>query len=225
MKKDKNKKIKIFLIIIIVIITTIGLIKLSAISVSYIKNENLKSEIKNIMNDLNYNTIEFKNSKFSKDNIIDKLEFNADEDSFNTYIYNKSEIYNIVNKKNNKEIYSNKKLTLKNNQNEDVIILIQGLFGAYGKIDINDSNPKLKYYLPEGKYKFRKLKNPYVKNSKENPSIYIQKNININNSHISTKTIKEIEFNNDFFTEVDILPNTFLDISNDAIFEVQKISK
>lgn len=232
MKKESNEikkqsfQLKTFSFIsIIFIILLMIFIKLSYISINYLQKEEIKAKIQNIMKNLNYDKITFNKSQFSNNKIIDKFEITTNDDIFDIYIYNKKEIYNIVNKRNNKEIYSNKKQTFKNDDNEDVIILIDGLFGAYGKINVNDSS-KIKYYLPKGKYKFRRLNSSNIfKEYKEESKVFIQKTLTDKNSQTFIQTVNNISFTNNLFIEMDIKEDEFLEISENAIFEVQKISK
>lgn len=232
MKKESNEikkqsfQLKTFSFIsIIFIILLMIFIKLSYISINYLQKEEIKAKIQNIMKNLNYDKITFNKSQFSNNKIIDKFEITTNDDIFDIYIYNKKEIYNIVNKRNNKEIYSNKKQTFKNDDNEDVIILIDGLFGAYGKINVNDSS-KIKYYLPKGKYKFRRLNSSNIfKEYKEESKVFIQKTLTDKNSQTFIQTVNNISFTNNLFIEMEIKEDEFLEISENAIFEVQKISK
>lgn len=224
--QKQNFQFKTFAFIsIIFIIVLIIFIKLSSISINYLQNEEMKAQIKTIMKNLNYDNIKFNKSQLSNNTIIDKFEINTNDDIFDIYIYNKREIYNIVNKRNNKEIYSNKKQTLKNDDNKDVIILIDGLFGAYGKINVNDSS-KIKYYLPKGKYKFRKLNSSNIFEEYQTKSkIFIQKTLIDKNSQTFIKNVNELSFTNNLFLELNLEEDEFIEISKNAIFEAQKISQ
>lgn len=213
-KTNSNKNIIIMFFIILFILLFIFF---SFKSTQLLKKEKVKNKIKVIMNNLNYSKVDFNDKKLFSGEIVDKIKVNTENNSFFVYIYNQDEVYNIVNAQNYKEVYSNKKKFLKNENDNDVIILIKNLFGAYGKINITNGNPQLKYFLPAGKYKVRKINKAQI-----NPKLYIQENIKNNNGDIVENTLKEIEFNNDLFVEIELSKNNFLDISENAILEIQK---
>lgn len=221
-KNNKNKK-QIIIIFATIVILTLSFIFFSMNSMQFLEKENTKIKISDLMKKLNYTSIQFSNGDdLNNDNILKIVNISSGEDNFKVYLYNKNEIYSIVNSSNNKEIYSNKKKFLKNKNDEDVIILVQGIFGAYGKINVFDKGAKLKYYLPQGKYKFRKLDIKSL-NSKDYPTVYLQKSNNTNGI-TQEETIKEISFKNNLFIEIEITEDTYLDLSKQSILEVQKIN-
>lgn len=215
--KPKSNLNKNILIVFFIILFVLLFIFFSFKSTQLLKEEKVKNKIKVIMNNLNYSKVVFDDKKLFSGDIIDKIKVNTENNSFFVYIYNQDEVYNIVNAQNYKEVYSNKKKFLKNDNDNDVIILFKNLFGAYGKINITNGNPQLKYFLPAGKYKVRKINHDNI-----NPKLYIQENVKDNNGDIVENTLREIEFNNDLFVEIELSKNNFLDISENAILEIQK---
>lgn len=215
--KPKSNLNKNILIVFFIILFVLFFIFFSFKSTQLLKEEKVKNRIKIIMNNLNYSKVSFNDKKLFSGNIIDKIKVNTENNSFFVYIYNQDEVYNIVNAQNYKEVYSNKKKFLKNENDNDVIILFKNLFGAYGKINITNGNPQLKYFLPAGKYKVRKINHDNI-----NPKLYIQENVKNDNGGIVENTLREIEFNNDLFVEIELSKNNFLDISENAILEIQK---
>lgn len=222
---DDNNKIKKQVIIIFITIVTLTFLFIffSFKSINFLEKENTKLVISDLMKKLNYESINFSNAEdLNKKDILKIVKLNTEKDNFDVYLYNKKDIYSIVNSTNNKEIYTNKKNFLKNENNEDVIILVQGIFGAYGKINVLDSGAKLKYYLPQGKYKFRKLDIKNL-NSNLNPSIYLQQTYE-EKGIVKEKNLEEIVFENNLFKEIQIKKDTYIDLSPNSIFEVQKIN-
>lgn len=214
-KSNKNVFIALIILVFILLFITLGFK-----STSFLKQEKLKSDIKKIMENLNYSNITFENEKeILRDGLLNKVLISSGDDKFLVYIYNQSEIYNIVNNQNYKEIYSNKKKTLKNEKNEDVILLVSNLFGGYGKINILNGTASLRYFIPKGKYKVRRLN----KNENENQKILIMQNTKDENMNDVETLIKEYEFTNDLFIEIEVPENTYLDISNNSVFELQNI--